>query len=88
MSGAYIYFTGQIISLESADVKTHTLFNSHGGFLLYSILHHRETIKPILTNCDEKSKSLINHRQAGLKKATGVVTPGQTKDKHQAPSHR
>ena len=36
-----IDFSGQIIAIVPAVVKTQTLFSSHGGLLAYAMFHHR-----------------------------------------------
>ena len=45
--GASINFTGQIFTLDSAVIKTQNEFSSHGGFLTYTMYHHRETTRSI-----------------------------------------
>ena len=35
----------QIFALDSAVVKRKRMFSSHGGFIIYAMYHHCETIK-------------------------------------------
>ena len=41
LNASYWY---QILALDSAVVEAQKMLSSHGGFLIYAMSHHRETI--------------------------------------------
>ena len=44
LGASNVFYWRQIFTLDSAVVKTQTLFDSNGGFLTYAMHKYRETI--------------------------------------------
>ena len=64
--GASITYTGKIFALDSAVVKTQSLFGSCGGFLFYLMYHHKETTKSN-AYCDKTKKRALNSQPVRAK---------------------
>ena len=62
-----MYFTGQIITLDSAVVET-KCFSLHEDFPSGTIYPHRETIQSNLHTVMKQRKGLLTYRQSELKK--------------------
>ena len=69
----FLFGSCQIFALGSDIGQTYKLFSLQRGFLTYSMIHHRETIK--LNNCDE----MIHHRETiKLSNCDGMIHHRET----------